>query len=157
MVKVKAYLFVFSIGIILAACSSSPTATRIPTLAVDSPIVQVTETALSQTTKTEETTSALPAVTLTFTATAAETPTLEPIPSRVLALTNPPMGGEDVLTMQQRLLALGFREVRNASGVFGLMTEEAVMHLQSANELTVDGIVGSITWERLFGGSAWRP
>lgn len=150
MVKVKAYLFVFSIWIILAACSSSPTATCIPTLAADSPIVKVTETALSQTTETEETPPSLPAVTLTNTATAAETPTLEPTPSRVLALANPPLEGEDVLAMQQRLFALGFREVGTASGVFDSQSEAALKHFQWLNHMEITGGLDEKTAQRLF-------
>ncbi len=85
-------------------------------------------------------------------------PTLASRPfERNLLLTAPYMSGEDVLALQQQLLALGYAEVGNPDGVFGLMTEEAVMHFQSVNELEVDGIVGPMTWERLFGGSAWRP
>jgi peptidoglycan hydrolase-like protein with peptidoglycan-binding domain len=34
------------------------------------------------------------------------------------------------------------------------MTDEAVRHFQEVNNLEVDGVVGSITWEHLFSDQA---
>ena len=36
-------------------------------------------------------------------------------------------------------------------GIFGLLTEEAVRNFQASECLTVDGIVGAATWQRLLG------
>jgi len=38
-----------------------------------------------------------------------------------------------------------------ADGVFGRVTERAVKRWQSVNGLTVDGVVGPITWKAMFG------
>lgn len=51
--------------------------------------------------------------------------------------------GEDVKKLQQRLNL-------TVDGDFGKMTESAVKGFQSANALTVDGIVGDKTWNKLF-------
>lgn len=50
--------------------------------------------------------------------------------------------GADVVTLQKKLSLY-------ADGIFGPMTEEAVKEFQKNNNLTVDGIVGSVTWNKL--------
>lgn len=50
--------------------------------------------------------------------------------------------GDDVKTLQRRLNLY-------ADGIFGKLTEEAVVSFQRANGLTADGIVGPITWAAL--------
>lgn len=50
--------------------------------------------------------------------------------------------GEDVKTLQEALNLI-------ADGIFGDLTEEAVMEFQKSNGLKVDGIVGNETWKRL--------
>jgi peptidoglycan hydrolase-like protein with peptidoglycan-binding domain len=60
----------------------------------------------------------------------------------------PGMTGEAVRQLQQRLRAKGFYEGA-IDGVFGSQTEAAVRRAQSANGLTVDGIVGPATWRVL--------
>lgn len=50
--------------------------------------------------------------------------------------------GTDVITLQKKLNL-------QADGIFGPLTEEAVKEFQKNNGLTVDGIVGSKTWEKL--------
>jgi hypothetical protein len=74
--------------------------------------------------------------------------------NRVLSLKNPPMDGDDVRQLQNRLLALGYAEVSNADGVFGNLTDKGVRHFQQANNLNVDGKVGPVTWEVLFSQNA---
>jgi N-acetylmuramoyl-L-alanine amidase len=37
-----------------------------------------------------------------------------------------------------------------ADGSFGKLTEKAVRQYQQENGLTVDGIVGPVTWKKLF-------
>lgn len=50
--------------------------------------------------------------------------------------------GNDVKTLQSKLNLI-------ADGIFGPLTEEAVMEFQESNGLTVDGIVGPKTWAKL--------
>ncbi|KPV50907.1 hypothetical protein SE17_24225, partial [Kouleothrix aurantiaca] len=76
---------------------------------------------------------------------------------RTLRLASPPMEGDDVRIVQQRLLALGFSEVGEADGAFGPKTEAAVRAFQAASALEVDGIVGPQTWARLFSGGEAAP
>jgi len=52
--------------------------------------------------------------------------------------------GDDVVELQQRLLALGFSPDR-VDGVFGANTEKAVRRFQRGVGLTVDGVVGPET------------
>ena len=94
--------------------------------------------------------------------TSTPNPTFTPTPTkpdfeRTLRLTSPAMRGEDVESLQSRLLDLGYTEVGTADGSFGPKTEEAVRHFQGNNSLTVDGIVGPLTWDALFNSSAKGP
>lgn len=84
------------------------------------------------------------------------TPSVTPTPSliRDLYLTNPPMQGDDVLKLQQRLLELGYAEAGTPDGIFGKQTEAAVRHFQEQNGLEVDGYVGPKTWKALLGSEA---
>ena len=59
--------------------------------------------------------------------------------------------GEDVLKLQQRLIALGYLAADQATGVYLTSTENAVIAFQRASGLTVDGIAGSKTQHALFG------
>ena len=44
-----------------------------------------------------------------------------------------------------------------ADGVFGAITEEAVIEFQKKNALTPDGIVGEATWSKLLGAKDENP
>ena len=59
------------------------------------------------------------------------------------------MRGEDVKTLQTRLNSLGYKSGA-ADGVFGQKTYQAVIEYQSAERLSVDGIVDSQTWAMLM-------
>ena len=60
--------------------------------------------------------------------------------------------GDDVLSMQQRLIELGYNlGPYGADGDFGEDTEAAVMKFQQDNNLYIDGEVGPNTWDALFG------
>lgn len=80
--------------------------------------------------------------------TPSSTPT--PVFTRDLYLSQPPLQGDDVLKLQQRLLELGYSEVGAPDGIFGKMTEAAVRRFQENNGLEVDGYVGPKTWRKLF-------
>lgn len=73
---------------------------------------------------------------------------------RLLSLKSPMMRGEDVKKLQKRLQI-------SADGIFGPLTKQAVMNWQRVHNakgrvvlkgkgLTVDGIVGPLTWNALF-------
>ena len=61
------------------------------------------------------------------------------------------MKGEDITTIQTRLYELGYLASKNLiTGEFGSDTEKAVIDLQSANALSADGKIGSMTLELLY-------
>jgi YVTN family beta-propeller protein len=101
-----------------------------------------------------------PTATLVPSSTPVPTPTNTPTPpplERSLRLASPSMRGDDVQLLQDRLLALGYDEIGWADGVFGPKTDQAVRRFQTSNGLTVDGVVGPITWQVLFSGEAKGP
>jgi N-acetylmuramoyl-L-alanine amidase len=59
-----------------------------------------------------------------------------------------PLSGDDVLTLQQRLLGLGFRSGR-ADGIFGSDTEQAVRDFQRNVGVPPDGTCGPATLKAL--------
>ena len=69
---------------------------------------------------------------------------------RALYLRHPLMRGDDVLTLQLRLNALGFDAGRE-DGTFGPDTHRAVHAFQKEYDVPEDGIVGPITFEALSG------
>ncbi|KAF0112353.1 MAG: peptidoglycan-binding domain-containing protein [Chloroflexi bacterium] len=83
-----------------------------------------------------------------FTVTPSPTP---PVLTRSLFLTTPNHQGDDVLLLQNRLLSLGFTELGVPDGSFGQLTDKAVRRFQKEKGLVVDGIVGPLTWNKLFG------
>lgn len=85
-------------------------------------------------------------------------PTPEPEPTQTVnvelnVLRKGDTGGE-VLTIQALLNGFGFRdqygEYLDIDGIFGSKTEYAVKRYQKARDLTVDGIVGAKTWNRIL-------
>lgn len=85
-------------------------------------------------------------------------PTPEPTPSKKVVveldvLRKGDIGGE-VKTIQSILNGVGFRDQNgawlNVDGIFGIKTEYAVKCYQRARGLTVDGIVGAETWNRIL-------
>ena len=88
---------------------------------------------------------------------ATNTPEIRVPPlDRTLYLQSPAMQGDDVLELQLRLRSLGYTEIGVADGIFGNLTDTAVRHFQALNNLTVDGVVGPLTWEKLFSEDAVR-
>ena len=64
--------------------------------------------------------------------------------------------GDAVKTLQEKLNAKGF-DSGNVDGIFGVKTYAAVTAFQKANGLGVDGIVGKLTWGKLYGVSPAMP
>lgn len=64
--------------------------------------------------------------------------------------------GDAVKTLQEKLNAKGFNS-GNVDGIFGAKTYAAVTAFQKANGLGVDGIVGKLTWGKLYGVSPAMP
>jgi len=60
--------------------------------------------------------------------------------------------GEDVLSLQTALRDQGY-EVGELDGVFGAMTENAVIQFQTDQDLYVDGIAGNMTLTALYGAA----
>lgn len=57
--------------------------------------------------------------------------------------------GEQVKEIQRRLIAWGYLKNGVADGIYGPITRAAVMWFQQKNKITVDGIVGAQTAEKL--------
>ena len=57
--------------------------------------------------------------------------------------------GDAVKTLQEKLNALGYNS-GSVDGIFGAKTYAAVTAFQKANSLGVDGIVGKLTWAKLY-------
>ena len=64
--------------------------------------------------------------------------------------------GESVKTLQEKLNAKGFN-AGSVDGIFGKNTRAAVMAFQKANGLAADGIVGKLTWAKLYDTTAALP
>ncbi|WP_416147935.1 N-acetylmuramoyl-L-alanine amidase [Salipaludibacillus sp. HK11] len=60
--------------------------------------------------------------------------------------------GDHVVAIQRQLNSKNFH-VGGVDGIFGSNTEYAIIQFQSVNNLDVDGIVGRLTWDVLFGNS----
>lgn len=60
--------------------------------------------------------------------------------------------GDDVAQLQIRLYEYG-KYSGTVDGIFGPFTKAAVEAYQSSKGITVDGIVGSVTFQRLYGNS----
>lgn len=63
------------------------------------------------------------------------------------------MSNYSVTLIQNRLSDLGY-SVGAIDGIFGDDTRNAVILFQTNNNLTADGIVGELTWNKLFGNSS---
>lgn len=64
--------------------------------------------------------------------------------------------GDAVKTLQDKLNTLGYNS-GNVDGIFGVKTYAAVTAFQKANGLGVDGIVGKLTWGKIYGVSPAMP
>jgi N-acetylmuramoyl-L-alanine amidase len=68
---------------------------------------------------------------------------------RILRLTSPLMRGGDVRRVQIKLRDLGLIRENDVDSIFGETTEAAVRRFQQTEGLTVDGVVGDGTYEKL--------
>lgn len=158
--KRRLAFFMFIASIPISACaapSATPTAAPSSTAAVTAQVAQPTiaatiESAIAPTTVPA---TAAPTSAQIVEATAAPTAVAPPL-ARTLSLQQPPLEGEDVRTLQQRLLDLGYAQLGSADGIFGPNTETAVRAFQTLNRIEVDGIVGPDTWAFLYGASPVR-
>ena len=148
-------LFLLGMGV-LSACGAQPQAPAATSMPASTAIIAPPATALPPATELPATTLPATAIVAASAAPAAAT-AVAPASGRTLRLASPPMEGDDVRIVQQRLLALGFSEVGAADGAFGPKTEAAVRAFQAASALEVDGIVGPQTWARLFSGGEAAP
>lgn len=112
--------------------------------------------------------ASVPAVTAAWTPEAAATAqaarTAAVTPSPTAAPTDTPapgyavlkqgMRGEDVRTMQQALITLGYLALNKDDGDFGSGTKNALASFQKVNGLTADGIAEEKTLALLYGGMA---
>ena len=79
-------------------------------------------------------------------------PAAAPVPSGGHPQLSQGARGGAVTELQQKLAAAGF-DPGGVDGDFGPMTRSAVVRFQTANGLSVDGVVGPQTWGALDGGS----
>ncbi len=163
-------IVILIVGFLLAACTNQPQTS--PTLL---PTQQPTSTAIANTAQPATT---VPLATARPTNTALPTadrspviptglpqpgktigpigPTIgtpaivRPPKDRDLQLQEPPMQGDDIRQIQERLLTTGYMLVGKADSVFGEQTDAAVRLFQAMHGLEADGIVGPQTWTRLF-------
>ena len=59
--------------------------------------------------------------------------------------------GDDVRRLQQALRNLGYTQIKSVDGIYGKQTYDAVRAFQKNNGLSVDGIAGRSTQNRLYG------
>ena len=70
---------------------------------------------------------------------------------RILKNASPDMTGGDVRSLQATLNTKGFN-AGTVDGVFGNGTEAAVKRAQTKYKIAADGVVGSVTMEKLWEG-----
>jgi len=85
-----------------------------------------------------------------------EATSLDPIPYPGVVMRRG-MNGPSIRQAQERLNARGANPRLATDGIFGSLTEAAVIAFQRAHNLTPDGIIGPLTWNALFGNTVIPP
>ncbi|MCL2224988.1 MAG: peptidoglycan-binding protein [Defluviitaleaceae bacterium] len=67
------------------------------------------------------------------------------------------MQGPSIRQVQERLNELGATPRLATDGIFGVLTEAAVMAFQRTRDLNPDGVVGPLTWNALFSTQPVTP
>ncbi len=97
--------------------------------------------------------SATPTSAPTATPTQTASPSASPTPDTSVTLS---VGdeGEDVFSLQVRLIELGYLSLDVATDSFGSKTETAVKKFQLDNDLVDDGVSGPATLEKIYASDA---
>jgi len=69
--------------------------------------------------------------------------------TRLLQYRFPLIRGEDVIAVQDQLRLLGYA-TGTSDGIYGPRTEQSIRKFQEAQQLRPDGMVGPLTWNKLF-------
>ncbi|WP_366923331.1 peptidoglycan-binding protein [Metallumcola ferriviriculae] len=75
--------------------------------------------------------------------------------TRTLLYTDPPMTGEDILELQQRLVELKYNSPQN--GIYDKRTAEIIRKFKTANNLSPTTEVGPLTWAQLGKDASTSP
>ena len=146
----RVHLFLAALAVLALAACQAPVVSVPTAVTLEAPTPAATHTPGSAT-HAPSATAVSPTAPVGQTATpsspapsAAPTSSQQTVPPfrRVLALQEPPLEGEDVQLVQQRLADLGYSQVGPADGIFGPATEAAVRAFQRQQGLEVDSIVG---------------
>lgn len=73
-----------------------------------------------------------------------------PVFERELSVRSPPLFGPDVVTLQQRLIELGYTDLGAADGFFGPLTAAAFERFAGLNGVDWSGVVDEEAWVALF-------
>ena len=87
---------------------------------------------------------------LAFAASSYETRTGSNDFSRIIELRNPRMQGDDITSLQNRLLSLGFTGPGEDDGYYGPMTESVIKDIQSFSTFEQDGKIDRPLWDFIF-------
>jgi hypothetical protein len=87
---------------------------------------------------------------LAFAASSYETRTGSNDFSRIIELRNPRMQGDDITSLQNRLLSLGFTDLGEDDGYYGPLTESVIKDIQSFSTFEQDGKIDRPLWDFIF-------
>ncbi len=156
MKNAQRFIFVMLILWMLSACSPAIEATEVETPP------QVTSTNAPKATATD---SAVPVesprpvdtATPTIVVPPTETPQETEDEARTLMLQEPPMMGDDVLALEQRMQSLGYSELGLVDGIYDSQTALAVRHLQWLNGERLNGEVTPELYQQILLGEVEKP
>ena len=70
--------------------------------------------------------------------------------NRIIKLTNPRMEGQDILSLQNHLVLLGFNELESENGYYGQITEGIIKIIQSFFGFNPNGEIDKDLWDCIF-------